>query len=470
MLQEVGVSLQFCTINSLGHKTCSAQYGYFKVSGFNPEQVLGRVKNCDTWELKKTKTGRIFVEAVTSLVDVCKLTLVGWDEENGFDAEKITDESLDDLVSHFEIEMSSDRSGIYEAVRQVLKASHDASDESFSLAQIDYNDQNWLPVVNKLPVQQVDLLMIDESQDLPRCKQEFARLIGRRIVCVGDVNQAIYGFAGADVESIPRMRGLLKVEESLKLTYTYRCAKAIVTEANQIVPDFFAHADNPEGLVSRAKMENYAEIAADGDMVLCRVNAPLVSQALKFVRMGRKAIIRGRDFGKSLVKFVESFESKTIADLLERVSLWADTESRKEAGKKNANEQKLISINDKKECIEAFCEYDKLDGTEMTVLDVVKKIQRVFAGKQCPRCRKAYDDDATECYHCKCALVKPDGVLFSSVHRAKGLEATTCFLLEPKGASIPHPMAKSAWQIEQEWNCRYIAVTRAINHLVYVGE
>lgn len=817
MLQEVGVTLQFCTINSLGHKSCSAHYGRFKVSNFNPETVLGRVLSCDIWELKKTKPGAVFVEAVTSLVDVCKLTLVGWDQENGFDAEMIMDESLDDLVSHFDIEMPADKSKVYEAVKQVLKACHDATDESFSSSQIDYNDQNWLPVVNNLPVSQVDLLMVDECfpagtlvetsegpitieqiaddpsknwqvlstvdkgktlrygnvtaayvtprngplvrikhekgeivctanhplftrekgwvpagmvqsglslcnlqqtnevrsenvlqdlcwevekqairadlksprleegrlslqtlrktnemgssfvlsevcgsleeksrqsrngetsqteniqknescqngdsescgttrsesqnishsqrkgdyvlserrewqrsnetativvprtcltpsemameprvcrlkwkkiresskestnllqdrhcltektnssrggwglspwketlrskegfctegsrvvsvevyepgnrqepptnsqkdhqhvytlsvdsgcyfangilakncQDLPRAKQEFARLVGRRIVCVGDVNQAIYGFAGADVESIPRMKTLLKVGESLKLTSTYRCAKSIVREANQIVPDFYAHEDNPEGLVTRAKMDQYAGIAVDGDMVLCRVNAPLVSQALKFVRDGRKAIIRGRDFGKSLIKFVESMGATSVGQLIERVQDWAEHQSMLESAKRNASEQKLISIQDKRDCIEAFCEYDKLDGTEMTVADVTKKIQRIFAGKICPRCNKSFDDDANECWTCKVELVRPAGVLFSSVHKAKGLESSRVFLLEPKGASIPHPMAKNKWQLEQEWNVKYIAITRGINELVYVGD
>lgn len=462
MLADVGITLQFCTINSLGHKVCMNAYNRFKVSGFNPEAVLGRVRGVDPWELKKTKPGRLFVDAVTSLVDVCKLTLTGWTEKGGFNAESISDEELDELTKHFDVDTGSDKTNIYDAVRETLVACHDVSNEACALYQIDYNDQNWLPVVNNLKVSQVDLLMVDEGQDLPRCKQEFARMVGRRVVLVGDVNQAIYGFAGADVHSIPRMKELLDIEASLKLTYTYRCAKAIVIEANKIVPDFYAHEDNPEGSILHSNMEKYAEIAQDKDMVLCRVNAPLISQALKFVKDGRKAIVRGRDFGKSLVKFVNSFETQDITELLQKVHDWAQQESQRESSLKNPNEQKLISINDKKECIVAFCE-----GTT-TVIDVTKKIDRIFAGKQCPRCKKSFDDDVQECYGCKCELVKPDGVLFSSIHKAKGLEANRVFLLQPKGASIPHPMAKSSWQIEQEWNCKYIAVTRAISELIYV--
>ncbi|KKK71001.1 hypothetical protein LCGC14_2918360, partial [marine sediment metagenome] len=55
------------------------------------------------------------------------------------------------------------------------------------------------------------------------------------------------------------------------------------------------------------------------------------------------------------------------------------------------------------------------------------------------------------------------------VHKAKGLEAKRVFILQPKGAEMPHKMAKSKWQIEQEWNCLYIAITRAIEELIYVS-
>lgn len=465
MLEKVGVSLQFSTVNSLGHKACSNQLGRFCINNYNPEEVLSRVYG-NVWELKKTPGGKLFVEAVVSLIDLCKLTLAGWEEGRAFNADHITDEELDNLVGNFDIDVGNQRGNIYKAVRLAISACHDLKDEHCSLHQIDYNDQNWLPIVNEMPVNQVDLLMVDEAQDLPRCKQEFVRLMGRRIAIVGDVNQAIYGFAGADVNSIPRMKALLNVETSLSLTKTYRCGKAIVREANTIVEDFYANDDNPEGSIIRVKTDQYQGFCQDGDMVLCRVNAPLISQALKFLKDGRKVIVRGKDFGKSLIKFIESFQAQSVKELLQQIYEWAEHESRLERSKKNFNEQKLISIADKKACIEAFCEYDPTDPSEMTIPKVVKRIERIFAGKQCSRCHRAYDDDAETCFKCQCDLVKPTGITFSSIHKAKGLEASRVVLLEPVGAGVPHPMAKTQAQIAQEWNCRYIAITRAINELI----
>jgi ATP-dependent exoDNAse (exonuclease V) beta subunit len=48
------------------------------------------------------------------------------------------------------------------------------------------------------------------------------------------------------------------------------------------------------------------------------------------------------------------------------------------------------------------------------------------------------------------------------------LEADTVYILIPPTAPMPHFMAKSAWQKEQEMNLKYVAITRAINKLWWV--
>ena len=59
-------------------------------------------------------------------------------------------------------------------------------------------------------------------------------------------------------------------------------------------------------------------------------------------------------------------------------------------------------------------------------------------------------------------------VVLSSVHRAKGLEAENVVILHPE--KMPHPMATLEWEIEQEYNIKYVAITRSMNRLVFVRE
>jgi superfamily I DNA/RNA helicase len=60
-----------------------------------------------------------------------------------------------------------------------------------------------------------------------------------------------------------------------------------------------------------------------------------------------------------------------------------------------------------------------------------------------------------------------EGVIFSSVHRSKGLEAKRVYLLRPD--LMPHPMAKKDWEQVQERNIEYVAYTRSLEQLIFVA-
>jgi hypothetical protein len=245
----------------------------------------------------------------------------------------------------------------------------------------------------------------------------------------------------------------------LPLTVTRRCGKAIVAEANRIVPDFSAHESNPVGVVSRAAYPtdgdgkprpgpHYTERVEYGDMIVCRVNAPLVGECFRFLKAGRKANILGRDVGQGLVNTVkklmrhraEDSGGGTVTEFLTRLYDWQHAEEGKERAKRNPSETKIVGVQDRVDCLVCFA-----DGCTF-VIEVVKKIESVFT------------DDNTG-----------PGIKLSSIHKAKGLEARRVFFLAPKGAECPHPMAKAAWEREQEMNLKYVAVTRAIEELVFVS-
>jgi hypothetical protein len=57
-------------------------------------------------------------------------------------------------------------------------------------------------------------------------------------------------------------------------------------------------------------------------------------------------------------------------------------------------------------------------------------------------------------------------ILFSTIHKAKGLEFNVVYALPEK---VPHPLAKNAWQYEQELNAEYVLLTRAKKALYFIG-
>lgn len=266
--------------------------------------------------------------------------------------------------------------------------------------------------------------------------------------------QAIYGFAGADAESMSRMASELSETArgcvTLPLTVTRRCGKAIVAEANKIVPDFEAHESNGEGTIRNANFptedstadQDYRGQVQDGDFVLCRVNAPLVQQCFRFLKAGRKATIQGRDIGQGLISTVKKIagDSQDVSLLVAGLSNWLHAEIAKENAKRNPSESRLITLQDRYDCLCCFAD----DAASVSA--VIDKIESIFS------------DDRNG-----------SGIKLSSIHRAKGLESDRVFFINTTEAACPHPMAKSAWQRGQENHLLYVAITRARKELIYVS-
>ncbi len=452
-LRSKGITFGFNTNHSMGFSAVRRTFPRITVNQYRTQDLISSVLGIEIRELRREKP--FVLSATEELVGLCKMNLVN-----------PTEETLNRLVSHYSIEFGEkyNRYGgnqeektkkeVFSLVPQILELAKDPKRDGC----INYDDMIWLPVVLGLPISKFDVLLVDEAQDLNKAQQQLVKRAGKRLILCGDDRQAIYGFAGADTDGLDNMAEEMGDNDVgslvLPLTMTRRCGKAIVSEARKIVDDFEAHESNRQGTVSDARYpiqyrgnesyhlpfeETYVTQVQDGDMIICRVNAPLVSQCFLLLRLGKKANIQGRNIGEGLISTVKKMDAVSIADLVGKVSDWVCKEVEKENAKRNPDENKLISIQDRADCILTFTE------GATSVEDVIRKISDIFTDVR-----------------------TGGGVKLSSVHRAKGMEAKRVFVLQPKGASMPHPMAKTNWAQAQEMNIKYVALTRAIEELVMV--
>ena len=389
------------TMHRLGNRIVTKQFGRLNLEQDHVQNVISEVTGKDIWDLRKRD--QPLLKGTSKLVDLCKQNLCDG-----------TPEELDMLTSHYDVDLNNSKERIYALVPDVLEHCKEVD----RYLEMDYNDMIWLPVVLDLPADRIGLLMVDEAQDLNRGQQALALKLGLRLGLCGDINQAIYGFAGADSESIPRMEAVLEDTElgcmSLPLTVTRRCGKAIVAEAQKLVPEFAAHESNSDGAVTNESFGTYANKAKDGDMAVCRINAPLVGNCFKFLKQGRKATIQGRDVGKGLVSTIKKLKASTISDLVRKLNDWHHQQCMVESNKRFPKESKIQMLGDKRDCIECFCQNNS------TVDKVINSIQAIFTDNK-----------------------DNPGIVLSSIHRAKGLEAKRVFFLQPPGVDFP---AKSKWQ------------------------
>ena len=174
-----------------------------------------------------------------------------------------------------------------------------------------------------------------------------------------------------------------------------------------------------------------------GDLVICRVNKQLATIALDLIRSGKKAAIRGKDdLAKSLGNLIKkvSRDEDGIAPFLSRLFEYRDYEVTKlMAADKEARAELL---KDKVDTIMALSE----DAS--SVSEVHQRLRSVFS-------------DAT------------DGIICSSIHRAKGLEANRVAIYKPE--LTPHVLAKDERALQQEYNLQYVSLTRARQSLWLVA-
>ena len=303
--------------------------------------------------------------------------------------------------------------------------------------EIDFDDMIWLPLVNKYPLPQFDILFVDEAQDFNEMQRRLVLACSQagRCIIVGDKNQAIYGFRGADSGSISIFEEQLKARgntvNSFGLTLTWRCPKSVVAEANRYVKDFECLDTAEDGQVHVNAYLNPHK----GDMVLCRYNAPLVSAFYDLITQGKSAYILGRDMHKGLVNHVNKITKHSNMSSGEFLGLLTIDYQVNHSKLVNADKQNQANaLSDKFECIKIFT--SKAD----TVGGIITEIERLFNSK-----------------------TKGD-IQLSTVHKAKGLEADNVFILATE--RMPHPKATN---MQEERNICYVAITRAKQNLYYCG-
>ncbi len=298
--------------------------------------------------------------------------------------------------------------------------------------KIDYDDMTWLPIVQGLRLRPYDWVLVDEAQDLnPVQLALLTRLAkrGARVVAIGDRNQSIYAFRGADPQAIPRIVRALDAD-ILPLSVSYRCPRRVVSLAQGIIPQIEPAPTASDGELDEAPYERLLSDTRPGDLVISRLNAPLVSLAFALIAADRPCVMRGRDIGKNLAAFVRQPKAADAEGLVVAVREWRQREVNRLI-RDEADPEAIDSVIDRAAVVELVAK--KAGGS---IDNVCKTMVGLFGDKA-------------------------NAIQLTSAHRAKGLEADTVWVMH----ETFNPEAGV-----QEKNLYYVAVTRAKKKLVLVDD
>lgn len=324
---------------------------------------------------------------------------------------------------------------------------------------IDFSDMIYFPLLDNLPFPPYDFVFIDEAQDTNATRREVARRmlkpyatdevpLGGRLVAVGDRHQSIYGFTGADNDSLDIIKREFHCQE-LPLSVCFRCSKAVIDHARKLV----SHIHPKDGAIA-GEVKTIPEYSFENALfltgqpneipgihthaILCRKNAPLVSLAFRLLKKKIPCRIEGKDIGQDLIRLCKKFKPVTLNDLTTSLRKHLSEQSTK------LPQFKFDILIDKVSCVESVI--NSLVEGNRNPLGLYKVIESVFSD---------YDP----------AL--PPKLTLSSVHKSKGLEWPTVYLLG-RNLFMPSKFATQPWMLEQEKNLIYVAITRAQQTLVEV--
>lgn len=326
---------------------------------------------------------------------------------------------------------------------------------------IDFTDQIWLVTalrseIEKTRVWRYSAVILDEAQDVSKASRAVAAFALYRdglFVGVGDKNQSIMGFAGADMRSFDATTRTFECEV-LPLPVCYRSDAAIIRELRAMVPEVQGRPDAPEGIVRSVKEklvlgELKARVGQDV-VVLCRTTAELVSLCIQLIREGTPAQVKGRDIGAQIVGYLEKIALLDGFSYPDNFRDYANTFRAMQAKKhqqpdgmggyevKPGHEQQVQKINDYIDtliiCFEAW--------TATTVDALKARIESLFADN-----------------------VK--GIILMTGHRSKGLEFATVYILRSDRMRLSWP-GMTFDQKHQEFCLEFVMKSRAKHELVYV--
>ncbi|GGR23241.1 3'-5' exonuclease [Deinococcus ruber] len=251
------------------------------------------------------------------------------------------------------------------------------------------------------------------------------------MIAVGDPAQAIYSYAGADPRGMWRLTERIGATE-LPLSVSWRCP-ALHVELARTVNTFIESAPGaPRGTLEHHFADELSYQA--GDVILSRLNSPLIRAALHLMTSGTSVNIRGRDLATRLeAAAAEAFPKPFVLDSVkELVNVFYEKRAKPfiEKAKTGDPEAKkfLTDFKDICSCLRLLGQQAAEQG-----VGTAQQIATLL--------RSLYREDAD--------------VLLSTIHRAKGLEWDRVTLLYPELMPLP------SGNYEEEQCVLFVALTRS---------
>lgn len=420
-LQEKNINAS--TLNSLSLKISKNVFSHSKID-------LDKIKKIIlTCGLIAEDDRRKMIKPLTSLIGLLDANLLDYNEEN-----------VKNILENSSV-------GI-EYTPDLLTLINYINEERVNLrpVSLDFDDTLRIAIQYKNHAIQYKNILVDESQDLSKLNLEFIKVISQdgRLIFVGDKNQSVYAFRGADKNSLENIKEYFN-PVCLPLSVTYRIPQNIVKNVlNQIFPHIELTSEKPGGEFINGLSENLINeslIKDESAFIICRNNSPLVKPAYELIRMGYNVTILGKNIAEDMINLIVKVKNQNkenqITDLNE-LSPALDSHYNKIA-EKYINAKDKTWIENLRDMINTI---NEIINQAESIDDLLLKIDSLFSDT-------------------------PANFTFMTGHKSKGLEHNNIYILK---SELIGKNSKTEDEKIQEDNLKWVMLSRTLNKLVVIGE
>lgn len=331
--------------------------------------------------------------------------------------------------------------------------------------------------------QQYQYIMVDEAQDMSATQFSIVYRLaaGHHNIClIGDPDQAIYGFRGADVDGMLQFSRQYPTAQHITLTRNYRCAGTIATAAQQLIQQNTIRKKivsvpmrNVTGLVQlttayQAQQEARSIIHKIEQLIGGSSHLQLDTQAVTATDVQTEY-----QFSDIAVLY----RLNVVGDILEKYFHTSGLPYQR------VGEMHFFDRKEIKHVIQLLREYHVNDHPAETIKRIIQQhgLEQQFNERQFDRVQQLVNiasrystifellEQAELTQDEDYWNIRKQAITLSTIHAAKGLEYPVVFIAGVEEEILPHMYSEddtvSHKHLEEERRLLYVAITRAQDRL-----
>ena len=309
-------------------------------------------------------------------------------------------------------------------------------------------------------------VFVDEYQDVDGQQYRLLRLLvlARGNLCaIGDPNQAIYGFRGADVRFFGRFEEDFPGARAIRLTRNYRSAQGIVAASSRLIGE---DAEAPAGSTSSVFLRAAASERAEAEQVVQTIEERLGGHSFFSIDSGRTGGDERADlsFADFAVLYRTDAQSGALIEALERSGMPFQKRSH-EPITAHAGVVELVSRLQAAPGSGSVLErLESAAGEEAELLEALEILKPIAAS--CGEDLARFESEVALKSQVDTWDPRADRISLLTLHAAKGLEFGEVFIVGCEDGILPLRFGPSEdAEVEEERRLFYVGMTRARRRL-----